>query len=121
MQDPMEDPDSDALYLVFQDVVIVSAVRTPVGSFLGSLGSVTAASLGATAIKGAIEKAGYYLKRNKSHAFGAMHLKELTKTNHLQSSIIKNITLEVFLEFLRKWDILDKSLCSWWVICLLGD
>ncbi|KAI0240791.1 Acetyl-CoA acetyltransferase, mitochondrial [Lamellibrachia satsuma] len=40
------------------DVVIVSAVRTPVGSFLGSLGSVTAASLGATAIKGAIEKAG---------------------------------------------------------------
>ena len=46
---------------MLQDVVIVSAVRTPVGSFLGSLGSVSAAALGATAIKGAIEKAGLYL------------------------------------------------------------
>ena len=45
---------------MLQDVVIVSAVRTPVGSFLGSLGSVSAAALGAAAIKGAIEKAGLY-------------------------------------------------------------
>ena len=46
------------LHVVFQDVVIVSAVRTPVGSFLGSLASVPAARLGAVAIKGAVEKAG---------------------------------------------------------------
>ena len=38
--------------------MIVSAVRTPVGSFLGSLASVPAARLGAVAIKGAVEKAG---------------------------------------------------------------
>jgi len=37
-------------------VVIVSAVRTPIGSFMGSLSSVTAPQLGATAIKGALEK-----------------------------------------------------------------
>ena len=49
------------MFYLLQDVVIVSAVRTPVGSFLGSLGSVSAAALGATAIKGAIEKAGPYL------------------------------------------------------------
>jgi acetyl-CoA C-acetyltransferase len=37
-------------------VVIVSAVRTPIGSFLGSLSSVSAPQLGATAIKGALGK-----------------------------------------------------------------
>ena len=41
-----------------RQVVIVSAVRTPMGSFGGSLSSVSATKLGATAIKGAIEKAG---------------------------------------------------------------
>ncbi len=35
-------------------VVIVAAVRTPMGSFLGSLSSVSATKLGATAIKGAL-------------------------------------------------------------------
>jgi acetyl-CoA C-acetyltransferase len=41
-----------------KEVVIVSAVRTPIGSFNGSLSAVSATQLGATAIKGAIEKAG---------------------------------------------------------------
>ena len=39
-----------------KDVVIVSAVRTPIGSFLGSLSSVPAPMLGATAIKAALNK-----------------------------------------------------------------
>lgn len=39
-----------------KDVVIVSAVRTPIGSFLGSLSSVAAPQLGATAIKAALAK-----------------------------------------------------------------
>jgi acetyl-CoA C-acetyltransferase len=37
-------------------VVIVSAVRTPIGSFMGSLSTVTATQLGAAAIKGALHK-----------------------------------------------------------------
>ncbi len=37
-------------------VVIVSAVRTPIGSFMGALSTVTAPQLGATAIKGALNK-----------------------------------------------------------------
>jgi acetyl-CoA C-acetyltransferase len=37
-------------------VVIVSAVRTPIGSFMGGLSSITAPKLGAIAIKGALEK-----------------------------------------------------------------
>lgn len=41
-----------------QDVVIVAATRTPVGSFGGSLAGVSAADLGAGVIKALIEKAG---------------------------------------------------------------
>lgn len=41
-----------------KEVVIVSAVRTPMGSFGGALSSVPAPALGAVAIKGALEKAG---------------------------------------------------------------
>lgn len=39
-------------------VYILSAVRTPMGSFLGSLSTVPATALGATAIRGAVERAG---------------------------------------------------------------
>lgn len=39
-----------------KEVYIVSAVRTPIGSFGGSLTSLTAVQLGATAVKGAIKK-----------------------------------------------------------------
>lgn len=39
-----------------KEVVIVSAVRTPIGSFGGSLSTVPATELGAAAIKGAIKK-----------------------------------------------------------------
>ncbi|MBT8304461.1 MAG: acetyl-CoA C-acyltransferase [Bacteroidia bacterium] len=39
-----------------KEVVIVSAVRTPIGSFLGGLSIVPAPRLGATAIKAAIER-----------------------------------------------------------------
>jgi acetyl-CoA C-acetyltransferase len=41
-----------------QEVYILSAVRTPIGSFGGSLKDLTATQLGAAAIKGALEKAG---------------------------------------------------------------
>jgi acetyl-CoA C-acetyltransferase len=37
-------------------VVIVAAVRTPIGSFMGSLSTITAPHLGAIAIKGALDK-----------------------------------------------------------------
>ncbi|KAL1492141.1 hypothetical protein ABEB36_012629 [Hypothenemus hampei] len=40
------------------EVVIVSAVRTPIGSFLASLSPLSATQLGGVAIKGAIERAG---------------------------------------------------------------
>lgn len=40
-----------------RDVVIVSAVRTAIGSFMGTLSNIPATELGAIAIKGALERA----------------------------------------------------------------
>jgi len=40
-----------------KEVYIISAVRTPIGSFGGKLSSLTAVELGSIAIKGALEKA----------------------------------------------------------------
>ncbi|MGV4413256.1 acetyl-CoA C-acyltransferase [Chryseobacterium sp. T1] len=39
-----------------KEVFIVSAVRTPIGSFMGSLSTVPATQLGSAAVKGALEK-----------------------------------------------------------------
>ena len=43
-------------HIMSKKVVIVSAVRTPIGSFMGSLSTVPATKLGAIAIKGALDK-----------------------------------------------------------------
>lgn len=43
---------------IMKKVVIVSAARTPIGSFMGALSSVPAPKLGAVAIKGALDKIG---------------------------------------------------------------
>uniref|UniRef100_A0A8B9LFH7 Acetyl-CoA acetyltransferase 1 n=1 Tax=Astyanax mexicanus TaxID=7994 RepID=A0A8B9LFH7_ASTMX len=52
------------------EVVIVSAVRTPIGSFRGSLASVPATKLGSIAIKGAVEQAGIPLEEVKEVYMG---------------------------------------------------
>ncbi len=41
-----------------EEAVILSAVRTPIGAFLGSLSALTAPRLGAAAIRAAVERAG---------------------------------------------------------------
>ncbi|KAI7831948.1 thiolase, partial [Kickxella alabastrina] len=58
------------------DVVIASAVRTPVGCFRGSLSKLTASELGAVAIRGAIDKA----------AIDSSHVKEVYMGNVLQAN-----------------------------------
>lgn len=45
-----------------RDVVIVSAARTPIGSFQGVLSNVSGPELGAVAIKGAVKRAGIDVK-----------------------------------------------------------
>ena len=41
-----------------KEVYIISAARTPIGSFGGSLAGISAIELGAIAVRGAIAKAG---------------------------------------------------------------
>ncbi len=53
-----------------QKVYIVSAVRTPMGSFGGSLSSLTAVQLGKTAIEGALEKSGVKAEQVDEVFFG---------------------------------------------------
>lgn len=53
-----------------KEVVIVSAVRTPIGSFGGSLVSLSATKLGALAVKGAISKIGLDPKAVQELFFG---------------------------------------------------
>jgi acetyl-CoA C-acetyltransferase len=53
-----------------KEVYIVSAVRTPIGSFGGSLASQTAVQLGATAIKGALKKINLDPKQIQEVFFG---------------------------------------------------
>ncbi len=53
-----------------KEVYIVSAVRTPIGSFGGSLASLTAVQLGATAVKGALTKINLDPKQIQEVFFG---------------------------------------------------
>ena len=60
-----------------KEVFIVSAVRTPMGKFMGGLSTVSATKLGATAIKGAMEKAN----------IDAAHINEVFMGNVLQANL----------------------------------
>src|SRR5712692_4457663 len=53
-----------------QDVYILSAVRTPIGKFGGSLASLTAADMGVVAAKAAIERAGIQADQVEETIFG---------------------------------------------------
>lgn len=53
-----------------KEVYIVSAVRTPIGSFGGVLSSVPAGKLGAAAIKGAVNKIKLDTKRDRRSVDG---------------------------------------------------
>src|SRR5271165_2934665 len=44
--------------MALEDIVIVSAVRTPIGKFQGSLSDFTAPQLGAIAVREAVKRAG---------------------------------------------------------------
>ena len=53
-----------------RDVFILSAVRTPIGKFGGSLASLTAADMGVVAAKAAIERAGVQTDQVEETVFG---------------------------------------------------
>ena len=67
-----------------KEVVIVSAVRSAIGSFLGSLKDVPATELGATVIKEAIQRAGITLKTSMKSSWGTYYRQDLVKIRHVK-------------------------------------
>lgn len=52
-----------------KEVYILSAVRTPIGSFGGSLSSVPATKLGAEAVRGAVSKSGLAPEKFRNYSW----------------------------------------------------
>ncbi|OLN32884.1 acetyl-CoA C-acetyltransferase [Desulfosporosinus metallidurans] len=78
-----------------RDVVIVSAVRTPVGSFCGTLGQIPAADLGALAVKEAIKRAGITPEQVDEVILGNVLQAGLGQNPARQASIKAGIPQEV--------------------------
>ncbi len=78
-----------------KEVYIASAVRTPIGSFGGSLVSFTAPQLGSMAIQGALEKAGVTPDQVEEVFFGNVCSANLGQAPARQAALGANIPLHV--------------------------
>lgn len=78
-----------------RDVVIVSAVRTPVGTFCGTIGQVTAADLGALVIKEAMSRAGITPDQVDEVIMGNVIQAGLGQNSARQASIKAGIPQEI--------------------------
>ena len=78
-----------------KEVYIISAVRTPIGSFGGSLSTVPAAKLGAAAIKGALDKAGVAPEAVEEVFMGNVLQAGLGQAPARQAAMFAGITNEV--------------------------
>lgn len=78
-----------------KEVVIVAAVRTAIGTFNGSLASLSAAELGGIAIKAAVEKAGIPANRVDEVIYGNVLQAGLGQNVARQSAIKAGLPVEV--------------------------
>jgi acetyl-CoA C-acetyltransferase len=78
-----------------KDVVIVSAVRTPMGSFGGVFSSVSATQLGGVAIKGALEKANLSADKVDEVYMGNVLQANLGQAPARQAAMSAGLTQEV--------------------------
>jgi acetyl-CoA C-acetyltransferase len=77
------------------DIVIVGAVRTPIGAFNGALGTVPAYELGKVAIKAAIERAGVEAPRVSEVILGQILTAGQGMNPARQASLAAGIPIEV--------------------------
>ncbi|GAA4388046.1 acetyl-CoA C-acyltransferase [Hymenobacter koreensis] len=84
-------------YLLMQikEVYIISAVRTPIGSFGGSLSSLSATELGGIALKGALEKAGVDPKEVQQVIMGNVISANLGQAPARQAALKAGLGFEV--------------------------
>jgi acetyl-CoA C-acetyltransferase len=78
-----------------KEVYILSAVRTPIGSFGGSLSALSATQLGAAAIKGALQKAGLDPKEVQEVIMGNVLTANLGQAPARQAAIFAGLGYEV--------------------------
>jgi len=78
-----------------QEVYIVSAVRTPIGSFGGILAGISATQLGATAIRGALAKAGVLPEQVTEVLMGNVVSANLGQAPARQASIFAGLPANV--------------------------
>lgn len=78
-----------------KEVYVISAVRTPIGSFMGSLSNFTATQLGSFAIKGALEKAGVAASEVQEVYMGNVLSAGLGQAPARQAAIYAGISNEV--------------------------
>ncbi len=78
-----------------EEVYIISAVRTPIGSFGGSLAALSAIDLGSAAIKGALEKAGVEPSQVQEVLMGNVVSANLGQAPARQAAIAAGIPYEV--------------------------
>ncbi len=78
-----------------KEVYIVSAVRTPIGSFGGMFAGVTATQLGSAAIKGALEKAGVPATEVQEVFFGNVCSANLGQAPARQAALGAGLSLSV--------------------------
>lgn len=81
--------------MTIKEVYIISAVRTPIGSFGGSLATLTATNLGAAAIKGALEKAGVDPKEVQEVIMGNVLSANLGQAPARQAALYAGLGYEV--------------------------
>lgn len=78
-----------------KEVYIISAVRTPIGSFSGLLAGLTAPQLGAIAIKGALQKAGVDAKEVQEVIMGNVLTANVGQAPARQAAIYAGLNYEV--------------------------
>ena len=78
-----------------KEVVIISAVRAPIGSFRGSLSSVSATKLGAVAIEGAMKKAGIDYKIVDEVFMGSVLQANLGQAPARQAAIFAGLSQDI--------------------------
>ena len=77
------------------EVYVIAAVRTPIGSFGGSLAALSATQLGATAIKGALAKAGVDPKEVDEVIMGNVLSANLGQAPARQAALFAGLGFEV--------------------------
>ncbi len=91
-------------------VVIVSAVRTPIGSFGGTLKELTATQLGAIAIKAAVERAGLHPGQVNEVLMGCVLQANLGQAPARQASMMAGLPDHVFVPPSIKFAPVDSKL-----------